>query len=207
MEIKKVIWTIAGSDSSAGAGIQADIKTAQDIGVYCCSVITAITAQSTSKIIDILPINSSAFQKQIDALKYEFKPQDIKTGMIATIEQARIIKNFLNRNPDIFYTKTKEDVKKLRDIQVSLIKAAKNMVKKGGVIVFSTCSLLPQEGADLIESILLEDKALSRSPISAEEFGLIPDIVSEIGDLRTLPFHYSNLGGMDGFYAVRLIRN
>ena len=81
------------------------------------------------------------------------------------------------------------------------------MVKKGGVIVFSTCSLLPQEGADLIESLLVEDKTLSRSPITAEELGLMPDLVTEEGDLRTLPFHYSNLGGMDGFYAVRLIRN
>ena len=113
----------------------------------------------------------------------------------------------LRRNPDIFYTKTKKDIEKLTGIQLALIKAAKNIVKTGGLIVFSTCSLLTQEGADLIESVLLEDKALSRAPISAEEFGLIPDIVTEIGDLRTLPFHYSNLGGMDGFYAVRLIRN
>jgi hydroxymethylpyrimidine kinase/phosphomethylpyrimidine kinase/thiamine-phosphate diphosphorylase len=103
MEVAQVIWTIAGSDSSAGAGIQADIKTAQDIGIHCCSIITAITAQNTSKIIDILPINSRTFQKQIDVLEHEFRPQAIKTGMIATVEQALIIKKFLSKNPDIFY--------------------------------------------------------------------------------------------------------
>ena len=113
----------------------------------------------------------------------------------------------LRRNPDIFYTKTKKHVEKFNDIQIALIKAAKNMVKKGGVIVFSTCSLLPQEGVDLIDSVLLQDKTLSRDPISAEEHGLMPDWVTQEGDLRTLPVHYSKLGGMDGFYAARLIRH
>ena len=113
----------------------------------------------------------------------------------------------LRRNPDIFYTKTKKDIEKLTGIQLTLIRAAKNMVKRGGVIVFSTCSLLPQEGVDLIDSVLVEDKTLSRAPISAQELGLMPDLVTEAGDLRTLPVHYSNLGGMDGFYAARLIRN
>ena len=79
----------------------------------------------------------------------------------------------VRRNPDIFYTKTKKDVEKLNGTQIALIKAAQSMVKKGGVIVFSTCSLLPQEGADLIESLLVEDKTLSRSPITAEELGLM----------------------------------
>ena len=67
--------------------------------------------------------------------------------------------------------------------------------------------LKEQEGVDLIDSMLAEDKSLSRAPISAQELGLMPDLVTEAGDLRTLPVHYSNLGGMDGFYAARLIRN
>ena len=113
----------------------------------------------------------------------------------------------LRRNPDIYYTKTKKDIEKLTGIQKTLIEAAKNMVKKGGVIVFSTCSLLPQEGIDVIEGALLEDKSLLRAPISAEKLGLVPDLITEMGDLRTLPVHYSSLGGMDGFYAARLIRN
>ena len=113
----------------------------------------------------------------------------------------------LRRNPDIFYTKTKRDIEKLTGIQLTLLKAAKSMVKKGGIIVFSTCSLLPQEGEDLIDSVLVEDKTLSRAPIFAEELGLMPELVTKVGDLRTLPVHYSNLGGMDGFYAARLIRN
>ena len=105
------------------------------------------------------------------------------------------------------FTKTKKDVEKLVGTQIALIKAAQKIVKKGGVIVFSTCSLLPQEGIDVIEGALLEDKSLLRAPISAEKLGLMPDLVTEMGDLRTLPVHYSSLGGMDGFYAARLIRN
>ena len=100
-----------------------------------------------------------------------------------------------------------KDIEKLTGIQLALIKAAKNIVKTGGLIVFSTCSLLPQEGVDLIESVLFEDETLSRDPISAAELEVMPDLVTEKGDLRTLPTHYKTLGGMDGFYAVRLIRN
>mgnify|MGYP001324823058 CR=1 FL=1 len=112
----------------------------------------------------------------------------------------------LRRNPDINHIKTVEDMDVAIRLQKLLLRSAQNLVKRGGVIVFSTCSLLPQEGVGLIDSVLAEDKTLSRAPIFAEELGLMPDLVTEAGDLRTLPVHYSNLGGMDGFYATRLIR-
>ena len=146
------------------------------------------------------------FQPKIvveDACKW--KPKNLLDAVL--IDAPCSSTGTLRRNPDIFYTKTKRDIEKLTGIQLTLLKAAKSMVKKGGIIVFSTCSLLPQEGEDLIDSVLVEDKTLSRAPISAEELGLMPELVTKVGDLRTLPVHYSNLGGMDGFYAARLIRN
>ena len=148
---------------------------------------------------------SSGISKIVVEDACKWKPKNLLDAVL--IDAPCSSTGTLRRNPDIFYTKTKRDIEKLTGIQLTLLKAAKSMVKKGGIIVFSTCSLLPQEGEDLIDSVLVEDKTLSRAPISAEELGLMPELVTKVGDLRTLPVHYSNLGGMDGFYAARLIRN
>ena len=113
----------------------------------------------------------------------------------------------LRRYPDIYYTKTTKDMDVSANIQKLLIKSAHNMVRKGGLIVFSTCSLQPKEGTELVDSVLAEEKSLSRLPISAKELELTPDMVNGVGDLRTLPFHEGHIGGMDGFFAARLVRN
>jgi hydroxymethylpyrimidine/phosphomethylpyrimidine kinase len=64
----KQVLTIAGSDSGGGAGIQADIKTFQELGVYSTSVITAVTAQNTQGVTDIYPMARNAVEKQLDAI-------------------------------------------------------------------------------------------------------------------------------------------
>lgn len=74
--------SIAGSDPSSGAGIQADIKTFSSLGVYGCSVITAITVQNTKEIIEIFPIPSEIVIKQIKAILEDIKIQSIKIGMV-----------------------------------------------------------------------------------------------------------------------------
>ncbi len=75
--------TIAGSDSGGGAGIQADLKTFAALGVYGTSVITAITAQNTLKVTDILEVPPSLVAKQIDAVLTDIGTDAVKTGMLA----------------------------------------------------------------------------------------------------------------------------
>jgi hydroxymethylpyrimidine/phosphomethylpyrimidine kinase len=75
--------TIAGSDSGAGAGIQADLKTFAALGVYGTSVITAITAQNTVKVTKVFELNPDLVAAQIDAVIEDIGAQALKTGMLA----------------------------------------------------------------------------------------------------------------------------
>ncbi len=77
------VLTIAGSDSGAGAGIQADLKTFAALGVYGTSVITAITAQNTVKVTKIFELSPALVGAQIDAVLQDIGAQALKTGMLA----------------------------------------------------------------------------------------------------------------------------
>ena len=77
--------TIAGSDSIAGAGIQADLKTFAALGVYGVSVLTAVTAQNTDGIADVLSLSSEIVEAQIDQLALDVEIAAVKTGMLSTV--------------------------------------------------------------------------------------------------------------------------
>ncbi|MDO4793874.1 MAG: bifunctional hydroxymethylpyrimidine kinase/phosphomethylpyrimidine kinase [Filifactor alocis] len=82
----KTVLTIAGSDSSGGAGIQADIKTMTVHGVYAMSVITAITAQNTMGVIRMEPVSVKMVADQLDAVFQDIIPDAVKIGMLGTSE-------------------------------------------------------------------------------------------------------------------------
>ena len=73
---------IAGSDSSGGAGIQADIKTVTSLGSYAMTAVTAITAQNTTGVLSVVPINPKEIEKQILFTCKDIKPDAIKIGML-----------------------------------------------------------------------------------------------------------------------------
>ncbi len=82
----KNVLTIAGSDSSGGAGIQADLKTMLSNRVYGMSVITSLTAQNTQGVISISDVDSSFVEAQLDAIFCDFEVDAIKIGMVSNIE-------------------------------------------------------------------------------------------------------------------------
>lgn len=88
--MKKVL-TIAGSDSSGGAGIQADIKTMTIHGVYAMSAITALTAQNTTGVTGIYEVPAEFTARQIDMVFSDIRPDSVKTGMIPNAETAEVI--------------------------------------------------------------------------------------------------------------------
>ena len=90
--------TIAGSDSSGGAGIQADIKTMSALGIYSCTVITAITAQNTSNVDHILPLSSSIIKKQIESVLSDIQIDAIKIGMVYNNEIITTISEILEKS-------------------------------------------------------------------------------------------------------------
>lgn len=87
----KTALTIAGSDSSGGAGIQADIKTMTAHKVYAMSAITALTAQNTMGVTQIFNVPAEFLEKQIDAVFTDIYPDAVKIGMVSEVELIEII--------------------------------------------------------------------------------------------------------------------
>lgn len=91
MKRKAIFLTIGGSDPSGGAGIQADIKTASRLGLYPCSVITAITAQNTSSFISKWSVETERIASQLDAVLADITPDAVKIGMIPSVDAAKAV--------------------------------------------------------------------------------------------------------------------
>lgn len=87
----KTVLTIAGSDCSGGAGIQADLKTITVHGLYGESVITALTAQNTMGVADVMPVPPEFLEKQLECVFTDIVPDAVKIGMIPGIEQMQVI--------------------------------------------------------------------------------------------------------------------
>jgi 16S rRNA (cytosine967-C5)-methyltransferase len=110
----------------------------------------------------------------------------------------------IRRHPDIAWHKTPADVAMMAELQGRLLAAAVEMVKQGGLVVYASCSLQPEEGPQVIAGALKAGLAVERLPVARPELaGLQVDITPE-GDVRTLPCHLAEQGGLDGFYITRL---
>jgi 16S rRNA (cytosine967-C5)-methyltransferase len=110
----------------------------------------------------------------------------------------------IRRNPDIPYLKTEADIAALSAVQTRLLDRALSLLKPGGELVYSTCSLEAEEGETQIERLLAMRQDIKLAPIQAGELSIPPECVTPAGMLRTLPFY---AGGMDGFFAARLAVN
>ena len=97
MKPKSKVLIIAGSDSSGGAGIQADIKTVTALGSYAMTAVTAITAQNTTGVKSIIPINSQDILNQIIFTSRDIKPDAIKIGMLHSSKVINSVINALNK--------------------------------------------------------------------------------------------------------------
>lgn len=112
----------------------------------------------------------------------------------------------LRRHPDGMWLKSAAEVTKLAAVQDRLLRAAVNLVRPGGTLIFCVCSLQPEEGAPQVDVLLAEGAPFRRRPIRPEEIGGLAEAITPAGDLRTLPCHMAELGGMDAFFAARLQR-
>ena len=114
MKPKSKILIIAGSDSSGGAGIQADIKTVTSLGSYAMTAVTAITSQNTTGVYSIISINPKEISNQIEFTSKDIKPDAIKIGML--------------HSEDI----TNSVIKSINKIKIKKIILDPVMVAKGG---------------------------------------------------------------------------
>lgn len=93
----KVGLTVAGSDPSGGAGVQADIRVFSLFGIYSTSVITSLTVQNTLGVKESFPVSGEIFKQQLQTLLEDIKPNVLKVGMLQTSENVQILSEFIRR--------------------------------------------------------------------------------------------------------------
>ena len=163
----KTALSIAGSDSSGGAGIQADIKTMTMNGVYAMSAITALTAQNTTGVRSILESTPEFLKDQIDAVFEDIRPNAVKIGMVSSAELIEVIADRLS-----FY--------KAENIVVDTVMVATSgseLIKSNAVAVLMQ-KLLPI--ATLVTPNIPEAQVLSNMKISTKED--MKNVAKYIGD-------------------------
>lgn len=117
----------------------------------------------------------------------------------------------IRRHPDVLWTKSAEEITALAQLQYQLLEKAKEFLKPGGTFVFSNCSMLKEEGEDLLSKASRQFEDLILDPIKPGEINGLEDCINGQGALRTLPFHlqhpeHESYSGLDGFFACRFIK-
>ena len=136
-----------------------------------------------------------------DALSWETKEK----FDIVLIDAPCSATGTIRRHPDLLHLKTPQDVEKLMALQAKILAQLPTLLKEGGMAVYATCSLQKSEGEAQIDAFLAENKGFKRLPIEAEVFSGLETLITAQGDLRCLPHHLTASGGMDGFFAARLV--
>ena len=154
MKIKSKVLIIAGSDSSGGAGIQADIKTVSSLGSYAMTAITAITAQNTTGVLSIFNVPPIEISKQIEFSSKDIKPDAIKIGMLHSAEVIDAV------------------IKSLKKIKVNKIIFDPVMVTTSGV------RLINKKAVDKIRNLLIKKVDLITPNIPEAELLVKIKIVS-----------------------------
>lgn len=109
----------------------------------------------------------------------------------------------LRRHPDVAWLRRPTDVRSLAELQSKLVAAAATMLKPGAPLLYAVCSLEPEEGEGVVADAL--KRGWKRDPFRAGDVPGADDFITAAGDLRTLPAHWPEIGGLDGFYAARLV--
>ncbi|MDH4414549.1 MAG: RsmB/NOP family class I SAM-dependent RNA methyltransferase [Rhizobium sp.] len=106
------------------------------------------------------------------------------------------------RHPDVLWTKNAADILKLAALQEKLLRHAVRLLKPGGMLVFSNCSIDPSEGEDIIDRLLVQVSGLRLVPINPADWPGMEEAISAKGEFRTTPAMLADHGGLDGFYAA-----
>ena len=169
------------------------------------AMVTAI--DRSEKRLDRLRKNMSRINVNVDSITADatlWRPK--KPASAVLLDAPCSSTGTIRRHPDVMHLKSTQEVAKLVDVQKRLLNAAIEMVRPGGLIVYCLCSLESEEGPALAQAFRNNSSAIEHIPITSEEIGGCKDFISNVGDLRTLPCHFREKGGIDGFFATRFRR-
>jgi len=112
----------------------------------------------------------------------------------------------LRRHPDVAWNRKPEDIGRLVVTQAKMLRHAFDMLKPGGTLVYSVCSLQPEESEQQITALLADRKEATLVRVNPDVLGSLNECITARGEVRTLPCHLAELDGMDGFYAAILTK-
>jgi len=187
LKINSKILIIAGSDSSGGAGIQADIKTVTSLGSYAMTAITAITSQNTTGVNSIMPVSSKEISNQIEFTCKDIKPDAIKIGMLHS-------KDIIN---SVYKSLKKINAKKIILDPVMVAKGGKKLINNQAIEILKNKFLYE---ADLITPNIPEVEVLTNSKILT-----IKDVISAGNNL--LKFGAKNILIKGGHLKYKIVQD
>ena len=186
MKIKSKILIIAGSDSSGGAGIQADIKTATSLGVYSMTAVTAVTVQNTKGVKSVIPIPPNEIYNQIIYTTKDIKPNAIKIGMLHSTQVIDKVSRSLNEMK----------IKKIILDPVMIAKGGSKLITDHAIklmkkkLLNKVCLITPNiPEAEILTGIKITDK--NDMILAANElikFG-VPNVLVKGGHLKSKKVH------------------
>lgn len=142
----------------------------------------------------------------VEANMADYKPAELFDAIL--LDAPCSSTGTIRRHPDVLWTKGPEDIEKLARLQERLLRHALTLVKPGGELVFSNCSLDPSEGEEMISRVLADNPTWRIAPVDPADWPGLETAITPLGEFRTtpamLPPTATHAGGMDGFYAVRL---
>ena len=164
-----MVLTIAGSDTSGGAGIQADLKTFQFFNVWGCSVITSLTAQNTLGVKEAIPVSSDFVFKQIEAVATDIQIDSVKIGMLYSGEIVKVVVNSIDRF-------------KLKNIVLDTVLYSKN-----------NKALLSKEGVEILKNELIPKSTVITPNIPEAEI-LTGIKIKNLDDIKKVAKSLKDLG-------------
>lgn len=145
----------------------------------------------------------------VEANMLDYQPEVLFDGVL--LDAPCSSTGTTRRHPDVLWSKGPEDIEKLAALQERMLRHALNLVKPGGVAVFSNCSLDPKEGEEMVARVLRDREDYAVEAVRTQSWPGLEDAVTAEGAFRTtpamLPPRDGVAGGLDGFYAVMLRRH
>ena len=145
----------------------------------------------------------------VEANMADYRPDDLFDAVL--LDAPCSSTGTIRRHPDVLWTKGPEDIAKLAALQERLLRHALTLVRPGGELVFSNCSLDPDEGEAVTARVLADNPGWRRVPVDPARWPGLEGAITPLGEFRTTPAMLPGTdgfaGGLDGFYAVHLRRD
>jgi 16S rRNA (cytosine967-C5)-methyltransferase len=215
-------WWVQDAAASLPAKLFGDLTGKRVVDL--CAAPGGKTAQLIMAGAEVTALDMSAnrlkrLQENLDRLRLEatlieanasnFEPDELFDA--ALLDAPCSSTGTVRRHPDVPWTKGMDDIRKLAGVQERLLRRALCVVKPGGIVVFSNCSLDPLEGEEMVAKVISTSSGVSRVPVSTTFLPDLREAVTAEGDVRTTPamLKRDNVaeGGLDGFYACVLRRD